>query len=63
MTPLLYSDMCKSCKSVSMGFIFTQVVRVKLTRFTLTHAIMFTVTIADPFPLTEVLLYYSGVSS
>ena len=63
MTPLFYSDMCKSCKSVTMEFIFTQVVRVKLTRFTLTHTVLFIVTIADPFPLTNVLLYYSGVSS
>jgi hypothetical protein len=46
-----------------MAFIFKQVIRVKLTRFTLTNTILFIVTIADPFPLTNVLLYYSGVSS
>jgi len=40
MTHLFYSDMCKSCKSVTMRFIFTQIVNVKLTRFTLTHTIV-----------------------
>jgi len=51
MTPLFYSEMCKSCKSVTMEFIFIQFVRVKLARFTLTHTILFIVTTADPFPL------------